>query len=179
MEYSQTKTADITDVPEECDNQDDSNYVPQLRYQDQTPILKSSPKRSCASLILIWQQYLNQASISMRSWSPVLKSSQEANLKMRCEIGSNIGCFFKSLINQGLNDVNESVLKETKNNRARARKGNLKAVSEADLEDYGKSFEKGLNVTRGTGAEIERHISIAHWLSGRNTSSRPNHSALL
>ena len=50
MDNSQMNTAGNTEEPETFSIQEENNAIPQLRYQDQTPIAKSTSKRSCAVL---------------------------------------------------------------------------------------------------------------------------------
>ena len=144
------------------------------------------------------------------SFSPDLQSASEANNSLNETIESTIENFpkivkklktsisviFKSLINQGLQDIKESMLKETMETiEMETRKCKLKRVSEAELlegynrrenglpevkrtgdngqrffEDYNQGIEKVLSVVASEiGALVEKSdISIAHRLPGKN-----------
>ena len=156
-------------------------------FQDQTPIPKPSSKRMC----VFFSPDLQSASESNNSLNETIQSTFEKVLEFQIpkivyKLETSLSAIFKSLINQGLQDIKESVLKETMETlEMETRKCNLKNASEAELlegyngrdnvriiglpevkrtgdngqkffEDYNESIEKVLSVASEMGALVEK-----------------------
>ena len=172
---------------EELSVQEADNAIPQIRFQDQTPIPKSSSKRMRVS----FSPDLQSASEANNSLNETIESTIEKVLESQIpkiveKLETSLSAIFKSLINQGLQDIKESVLKETMETiEMETRKCNLKSVSEAELlekynrrdnvriiglpevkgtadngqrffEDYNQSIEKVLSVASEMGAQVDK-----------------------
>ena len=116
MDNSQINTAGNTEEPETFSIQEENNAIPQLRYQDQTSIAKSTSKRSCAVLS---PPDLASISESNANINEIIESSIEKVFEKQIpriieKLETTLSAFFKSLIGQGLQDVKETVLKEAK-----------------------------------------------------------------
>ena len=112
-----------------------------LFHSYQTPIPKASSKRMCVS----FSPDLQSLSEANNSLNETIESTIEKVLEFQIQkivekLESSLSAIFKYLINQGLQDIKESVIKEfLETIEMETRKCNLKSVSEAELlEGYNR-----------------------------------------
>ena len=95
---------------EELSVQESGNAIPQLRFQDQTPIPKSSSKRMCVS----FSPDLQSASEANNSLNETIVSTIEKIIEIQIpkifkKLETSLSVIFKSFVNQGLHDIKESM----------------------------------------------------------------------
>ena len=78
--------------------QESDNAIPQLQFQDETPIPKSCSKRMCVS----FSPDLQSVSEANNSLNETIESTIEIFPKIVKKLKTSLSVIFKSLINQGL-----------------------------------------------------------------------------
>ena len=128
MDNPQTKTADITDLREECNVQDDSNYITNSGIKTKHLFQNHPQTKLCRTESWfgsnIWIKLQYQWGHGAQKW----KISREANPKHRCEIGNNMKYYFQILDKLGPERSQGISFEGDKtNNRAISQKMQLKS----------------------------------------------------